>query len=717
MPQAPETSPASPGVRRAWPFPRRWWLAVALLLLTLAAAWIVSGSMFPIVLMAWLQALLLLPIALAAAMLGLRLTRPLARESAFADAGWPDMARLLMSLATGLGVIALAVLAAGSVHLVDWSVMLFILILAGAAGYRPAREFASAWDRSILRQPLNRSLLVILLAAVPMAMIMIACTYPAGLLWKPNGYDVLEYHLQLPREFLANSSTAPLAHNVYSFFPANMEMLYLMVLSLCRLVFQTTDVLPAVMPATMLHAFFALLSAGAVALAPIKLSSYGRCVAFVTVLAIPMTVTVGSLAFNDAAVLLFGSLAIGLCIGARSRASMLMIGLLLGLAVGCKMTSGVMVALPVAAVLLARGRMLGVTLAAAVALAAYSPWAIRSMAASHTPGHLGNPVFPVAANRLGLGTWTPAQAENFARNHRAKSADTVVDDWKARFQALGDQVFCDPDWSPNYVSLEIWSGNPPAGAINRLTYMLGHIGWLWFVFPVGLAAALSRRKTSWRLLLVLGVQVAAWLLFTHLQSRFFLPAIVPIALLLALGTEKVATIGMLVGAAVGLQALLSGFLFLPELKLFLGPQAPQALFVDGLSNIPEVFRYPDFYLPVDPKTSKSIALPDATTTYLVGDSKALYYHGTVYYHTVWDADPLVEIYKRDGGGAAAAYLRGLHVDYLVVNWSEIDRFRSPGNYGFDPAVTPEMFAQMQKSGLEEVAVNLGAEHVTVFHLN
>ena len=53
---------------------------------------------------------------------------------------------------------------------------------------------------------------------------------PPGLLWaeEGNGYDVLEYHLEMPREYLESGRIEYASHNVYANFPANAEMLYLL---------------------------------------------------------------------------------------------------------------------------------------------------------------------------------------------------------------------------------------------------------------------------------------------------------------------------------------------------------------------------------------------------------------------------------------------------------------------------------------------------------
>src|SRR5207302_7859042 len=49
---------------------------------------------------------------------------------------------------------------------------------------------------------------------------------------EPNGYDVVEYHLQIPREWFEAGRIQALHHNVFSYFPFNVEMHYLLAMHL-----------------------------------------------------------------------------------------------------------------------------------------------------------------------------------------------------------------------------------------------------------------------------------------------------------------------------------------------------------------------------------------------------------------------------------------------------------------------------------------------------
>jgi hypothetical protein len=53
---------------------------------------------------------------------------------------------------------------------------------------------------------------MILAAAPALAVLLLAACCPPGTLWRSEalGFDVLSYHLQLPREWLAGGRLAPL---------------------------------------------------------------------------------------------------------------------------------------------------------------------------------------------------------------------------------------------------------------------------------------------------------------------------------------------------------------------------------------------------------------------------------------------------------------------------------------------------------------------------
>ncbi len=508
--------PASPALTV-----RRYWLPALVLLATFAAGFAIAGDAFALVLETLSQCAFILPILLAAAMLGLACTGPLARRQFFADCGWPDGFRLILALALGLGALAVTTLVLGSLHLLHDGIPLIPLLLAAVAGVLPTWQFVRRFDRGVWREPVRASDFLLLLAAVPLAVLVIAVTMHPGMLWasEGNGYDVLEYHLQTPREYLQNNSTAPLHHNVYSFLPANIEMLYLLLMALVSAVTRSgpgwSTTLSSVYPAQMLHAAITLGAAGAVALSPLRLTRTARILAFLLVLAVPWTLVIGSLAYNDGGVLLYGALAVALALGPPGRGTALTIGILLGLAVGCKMTAGVTIAVPVAALLVFQRRWHALPAVTAIALLCYAPWAVRSMIDTHRPGPggVGNPIFPIAGQTLGLGHWTPEQARQWNRGHAPPPGFATA---AGRIEALAQQTLLDSQWSPGYATLT-HSAHPEAP--HRVAAWPLRFGMLWLIAPILIVLAFARGPAAWQLLLLGAVQVLGWLLCTHLEAQ------------------------------------------------------------------------------------------------------------------------------------------------------------------------------------------------------
>jgi hypothetical protein len=666
------------------------------------------------------------------------------------------MFRVLVGLALGLGCFSLGMLLLGTVGLIEpgvlarkdgetWVPALLLLIAAGA-GFLPTRSFLQTFNRVPFRKRIGRGEWMILLAAVPIAIMCIAATYPPGTLWGSEGlgYDVREYHLQLPREYAAANSTAPLGHNVYSWFPANVEMLYLLAMQLAKFAMRGggggiggilgTSHLWGVYPAQVLHVSLMLAAIASIAVAPLRIGTIARVVAMLLLVSIPWTIVTGSLAYNEGGMLLFGILALGLALGPSENASgarALLIGILLGLAVGCKMTAGVFFALPVAAVLIWRGivhaqtqkkkwrHAIGrLTIATAAAAVIYAPWAIRAAIYSG-----GNPVFPLATRWLPKDDWTPQQTDRFDRGHTALIANQPVRlfDIPARTAALARQSVMDAQWSPGWASIYEWAGEKPDDAWWK------HVGILWIIAPLAVVLAILsglRQRPgegphdappSISLLIALGVQALAWLFLTHLQSRFLLPAAVPLSLLVGIGAAglgegvgglAIGALRIIICAVVAVQALCCAFLLLPEASLFGGsvargnaPPRPQP--------IGQLFeRRWNWALFIEGSQGREIPLnrePPLEKTLLVGDAAPLFQEGPIVYSTVFDKNPLGEALRRGGPEAAFRWLRADGIRYVVIDWSEIKRLRD--TYGFDSAITPEAIKALEEIGLEQVPVD------------
>src|SRR5690606_22935349 len=159
----------------------------------------------------------------------------------------------------------------------------------------------AAEDAAQARAPDVRSLLLCLLAVPALAMLLVACAMPPGTIWRVEalGYDVMSYHLQLPREWIGAGGWRGYPHNVYSFFPSPAA-------TLSRQVGLLTDPRGGAIGATtiyaaqFLHASAAIMTALALGSAVTHL--VGRTLgvlAGVLLLTVPWTMILGSLAYNE----------------------------------------------------------------------------------------------------------------------------------------------------------------------------------------------------------------------------------------------------------------------------------------------------------------------------------------------------------------------------------------------------------------------------------
>ena len=652
------------------PRPGRWLCVLLFLVVVAAIISLVAGPYTLTVFETFLYGAFTLTLLLAAAMLGLALTTPLARRNLFADSPWPAALRLVLSIALGLGALALLMLGAGSFGLASERWLAPVLLLACATiGLVPTHQFFRTSDWSPLTAPARGIDLLALLAAPPVAMLLIAATYPPGTLWSSEGrgYDVLEYHLQLPREYAALGFTTPLHHNVYSFFPANIEMLYLLLLQLANVGLHSIDHLQVIYPAQFLHAALMLLAAAAVALVPVRIGPLGRWLAVALFLGTPWTIVCGSLAYNDAGVLLFGALALTFALGPRGNTTNLIVGVLLGLALGCKLTAVLAVILPIIALLLITRGWRSAAIAAGLTLLLFLPWAARAAAASG-----GNPIFPLAASILPHDGWMPAQVDNFNRGH-APSAERQS--FTGRLSALGPELLWNLQWGPGLASVDQWNLRRMPSPPPWKTF-----GLIWLVIPFAVVFALLPTArapgSALALFALLALQLLGWLFFTHLQARFLLPCLIPLALLVALGIESSATLAggiprTVIATLIGLQAFTAIFLLIPEQALFTG-----SLERDRRTKEPAL--QPIGFL---------IKYDSGPKLYLLGNSAVFYYRQPLIYNTVFDTNPLAEQLRTGGPAAAAAWLTAQDVGQVQVNWNEIERFRK--TYGYDPAITRE----------------------------
>ncbi len=560
--------------------------------------------------------------------------------------------RHITATAMGIGAIGLLTLFFGLAGVLNrftaWTMIavgLFLLIAPAIHRFeRGSFECAAnAWLRADARHAWFW-----LPAVVTLALACVSAMALPGSLWNsfgdPHGYDVVEYHLQIPREWFERGRIVPLHHNAFSFFPFNVETHYLLAMHL------KGGPWAGMYLAQFMHVAFVALTVITVygAARALGAARSASVVGGSAVAATPWTLLLAPIAYNEGGLLLFGVLATAWTVMAVQRQLVAVRadqekagntcrhvlkpyalgGVMAGLACGAKLTAVPTVLVALAAVafaslLLARRpftrALVGPLTFFITGLLTFSPWLIRNVCWA------GNPVFPEAASILGKGHFTDVQVERWARAHRATpDKQSLV----ARVKAAGVEI--GEDWRYGYV-----------------------------VLPIGLAAGLTtiRRRGSITLLTLFGAMLLFWLGFTHLQSRFFVLSIPVAALLISLVPWRWWPIAV------------AGVLLAPYVMLW-------SRCAEELQKTPLAIEDVHELVPLLCGGNDAVAnqIRSANRISLIGDAKAFWYatpRGGLRYRTVFDVTGGPDTSVIDAWTAGA--LPGDGNDLIIIDAGELDR--------------------------------------------
>jgi 4-amino-4-deoxy-L-arabinose transferase-like glycosyltransferase len=537
--------------------------------------------------------------------------------------------------------------------------------------FRFLRDFASLWS-SPAWPAVAQSILTALVLIVPLAVLVYGATLPPGVLWfgEARGYDVLEYHLQCPREYFEAGRIQFLPHNAYASFPQQMEMLYLL------LMHAIGDPHAAAVPAQLLHAFCAVLAVLLLAawMGRPTAQGWGRgLILLMLAAAVPWLVYLGALAYVECGMLLFAAAAAYLLFARADRAPgtwvALAAGVCAGLAGGCKYTAIALVtaALPLSWALAGRApavqRMRTVLLFGLGAILALSPWLIRNAAFT------GNPVYPFGYEVFGGRAWSGEQEVQWDRGHSLPSQDASA--WGRAHLALRELVgrydTRERTFEPSLFGPAIW-----------LLALLGVIR--------------DRSRTSWALVLWILLILAIWAGFTHMPGRFAVPAVVPLLLLAA---RPLPTGRLLRAGTVGLTLLAA---VAGSVQLWRLLQRHETWWRErvgvGVRHLP---GNTEFFV-------KSRLLNDAVPpdgyVWIVGDAAVFYVDRPLHYTVAFSRDPWLEFARNHAPGACVQWLRDRGVTHVWFAWPEIERLRQ--TYGFTEVVTRDWVRRLAEAGLERV---------------
>lgn len=592
----------------------------------------------------------------------------------------------------------------------------------------------------------------IFLAMPAVAVLLVAAASPPGWLWDSEfgGYDALSYHLQLPQEWFIRGSLHPLEHNVYSYLPSYVEAAFIHVGALMGV---PTSPQPGsahiglvagdgvgLLACQYLHAGITIVAAWIIAAAAgeaiiLARASHtdggagippassnaagGACLspaiglipalAGIIVLSTPWTIVVGSLAYNEMAMIALGAGAfLVACESGLSRLSCgAIVGALIGVACGAKPTALLMFTAPVSLLLIAAAYIhvrqqrrnsamfirvvtTSMTTFAAAAVAGMImllPWLIRNAL------HGGNPVFPFLTSIFGHAHWTPEQVARYAAAHSFQGS-------------LADRL----------ALIVLPDASDPAGQRHR--GML-HPQWFAFFPAVILASGVAIVRSRTRLVAVtiftgFIVQAFIWLFATHVQSRFLLPLVIPGAILVALSMSSRVTDNR---RSNGIHCLVKSVLpLIPAVILIvLQTIALVVIFAHQRSGMPnrllaagppqfsgELIRQafaaatPEdqrrFLEHASPEVVLNLLIDRHQRITLVGGATPLYIRPPVIYATTWDLSPLGEVVRGSPTEPEtwARTLRATRITAILVDFGELNRLHRCG--WLDPALDPDDIA-------------------------
>jgi len=690
----------------------------------------------------------------------LRILTPRHQTLATGPLQWGVGLAIMLWLCHALGVLGL--LSGPNAQYVALGVLLIGLAFALTAFMAHVRE----------REPVPALSIASIPGALGVCVLFLASLSPPGWLWQSEagGYDTLSYHAQLALEWARPAPHGParlwpLEHNVYSFLPSYMEGAFLFVhsalgggainsstpassnslgllggdgwgLAVCQMLHASTVLIAACLTGSLVRRLLLPTPPAPADSAPLdpaagprpltpeaeRAAQHARLagdLAASLVVCTPWVVVTGSMMYNEGAVLALFAASLVAAIPRPNDSPALratLVGMLMGCACACKPTA-MFLCVPTAALALIvttprRSLLTALTAGALGGILTFGPPLLRNWLAS------GNPVFPAGAGIFGAAHWSSEQSTRFAAGHASPGF----------FEGLRLLISTTPDAT----SL----GSEPRGVWHS------QFAALW---PAGLGAAglIMLRGTPrhrWTLALATaGILIAIvwWAAFSHAQSRFLMPLIVPFCVGVGVATglclrDRVLeqrllrkTAWTIAASFFAIVTVLGGVMCV-RTYLFAGARpgfSPNDALVGGVG----VFTGESARLQaLDTKDPADLASINAALTptqfvnltfqpgdsvLLMGLATPLYWQWPTAYHTTWDTRSFcdaIEARADDPAMWTAALQRdakaqlGHNVTHVLIDFNELQRLQLAGWY--DKRLTPGTLDRWVQSETETVRV-------------
>lgn len=588
--------------------------------------------------------------------------------------------RVALGFGLGAGLLGTLTLIAGRLGWLDsWLVRVTLAVVAGAGLFR-----SGLWRSP--RSKLDRNTFLKALLFCPFVVVMLLASMLPSI-----DFDVLEYHLQGPKEYYQAGRISYLPHNVYTNMPFNVEMLHLLAMEVMG------DWWWGGLAGQLLVALFApaaaLLIAGA---AERGGSARAGWIAALVYLSTPWIYRLAAIAYVEGPLCYYHAALISVALGGRGGigAALLrtwgLLGLLAGCAMGCKYTGLVSAVIPFGLLSLLygwRNRSFSVVVCFVVGWAiVMAPWLMKNVADTR------NPVYPLAASVFSSPEWSPERETQWQAAHGPRPIEFRESLWSFASLLRGEKLRPDSFRAVR----QLW---------GSVVDVAGRSDWqspLYFALaPLAFFRRGSRRLAFW-LWSFAGYLFFTWWFATHRLDRFWLPILPVLAILAGLGADwmRSRSWSIVLGMVIGI-GLFANATYVTTALAGLNEWTGDLAFLRR--DIPK--RWNAAMAKMDSE------LPAGAKPLMVGQAAVFHLDHTVAYNTVFNPETIELLAK---GRAAEDFRHALEsrkLTHVYVDWKEIGRHREPGGYGFSDFVTRERFASWEAAGVLTTPRQMGPDQV------
>lgn len=496
-----------------------------------------------------------------------------------------------------------------------------------------------------------------------------ACIYVLSGMLPPREFDVLEYHLQAPKEWFQAGQITFLEHNIYANMPLGAEIFAILGMSVMpgadgwwygALVGKTLLALMGVLAALVLFAAGRRIA-----------GNTAGVVAALVYISTPWSHIISSSGFVEGALAFYMLLAVYAVwlwrtsedttesdswFNTRSHYLQLA-GFMAGSAAAVKYPALLFVVAPLAVAVTIGHRKFDAKSGLVFCLAALAGCGLWY---GKNAVFAGNPVYPLAYSLFGGASRTPEQDAQWRAAHAVPSKAGTAYSPREFFPAAG-RILLTSQWLSPLLA--------PLAALALLVT--------------------KQRKTVLWLLAFSAYFFLCWWLFTHRLDRFWAPLIVIVSLLAGIGASwsklhawRHFLIAILFWGMLGNFLLMSSWWPMDQAS---GAQEslPFNRYFVSLLALREVQTY---------RAHKYLNehTPAGYSALLVGDAVPFDLQPPVLYNTCFDEVWFDRLFRDRTRDQRLQALREHKIAYIYFDWPEIARYRSHGNYGFSDYVTPEL---------------------------